>query len=64
MPMLARFLPIGAFHAVGHIAGIVGTSQGSVSFAQVVKSARPILTLTLTLTLALTLTLTLTLTRL
>ena len=43
--MLARFLPIGAFHAVGHIAGIVGTSQGSVSFAQVVKGAGPILTL-------------------
>lgn len=42
LPMLARFLPIGAFHAIGHIAGIVGTSRGSVSFAQVVKSAGPI----------------------
>ncbi len=35
-------LPIGAFHGIGHIAGVVGTSAGSVSFAQVVKSAGPV----------------------
>ena len=41
-PTLKAMLPIGAFHAVGHVAGIVGTAYGSVSFAQVVKSAGPI----------------------
>ena len=42
LPTLKSMLPIGAFHAIGHIAGIVGTAYGSVSFAQVVKSAGPI----------------------
>ena len=36
------FLPIGTFHAIGHIAGTVGTAAGSVSFAQVVKAAGPV----------------------
>jgi len=40
--LLRAMAPIGAFHAVGHISGIVGTASGSVSFAQVVKSAGPI----------------------
>ena len=35
-------LPIGTFHAIGHIAGTVGTAAGSVSFAQVVKAAGPV----------------------
>ena len=35
-------LPIGIFHAIGHIAGTVGTAAGSVSFAQVVKAAGPV----------------------
>lgn len=35
-------LPIGAFHAVGHLAGTIGTTYGSVSFAQVVKAAGPV----------------------
>ena len=35
-------VPIGAFHAIGHIAGTVGTAAGSVSFAQVVKAAGPV----------------------
>ena len=37
-----RMLPIGGFHAVGHISGVVGTAFGSVSFAPVVKSAGPV----------------------
>mmetsp|Transcript_37606 Transcript_37606/g.82770 ORF Transcript_37606/g.82770 Transcript_37606/m.82770 type:complete len:438 (+) Transcript_37606:227-1540(+) len=39
---MRRLLPIGAFHAIGHIAGTVGTAAGSVSFAQVVKSTGPV----------------------
>ena len=39
---LRTLLPIGAFHAIGHIAGTVGTAAGSVSFAQVVKAAGPV----------------------
>jgi len=35
-------LPIGAFHAIGHIAGTVGTAAGSVAFAQVIKAAGPV----------------------
>ena len=35
-------IPIGTFHAIGHIAGTVGTAAGSVSFAQVVKAAGPV----------------------
>ncbi len=35
-------IPIGFFHAVGHIAGTVGTAAGSVAFAQVVKSTGPV----------------------
>ena len=38
----ATFIPIGTFHAIGHIAGTVGTAAGSVSFAQVVKAAGPV----------------------
>ena len=40
--ILKTFLPIGTFHAIGHIAGTVGTAAGSVSFAQVVKAAGPV----------------------
>ena len=39
---LLGLLPIGTFHAIGHIAGTVGTAAGSVSFAQVVKAAGPV----------------------
>lgn len=35
-------LPIGAFHAIGHAAGTLGTTYGSVSFAQIVKAAGPV----------------------
>lgn len=35
-------LPIGTFHAIGHAAGTLGTTYGSVSFAQVVKAAGPV----------------------
>lgn len=35
-------IPIGVCHAIGHIAGTVGTTFGSVSFAQVVKAAGPV----------------------
>lgn len=42
LPAFSVLLPIGVFHAVGHIAGTVGTAAGSVSFAQVVKAAGPI----------------------
>ena len=40
--ILRSYLPIGTFHAIGHIAGTVGTAAGSVSFAQVVKAAGPV----------------------
>ena len=33
---------LGTFHAIAHIAGTVGTTYGSVSFAQVVKAAGPV----------------------
>jgi solute carrier family 35 protein E1 len=39
---MRTLLPIGTFHAIGHIAGTVGTAAGSVSFAQVVKAAGPV----------------------
>lgn len=39
---LLALLPIGAFHAIGHAAGTLGTTYGSVSFAQVVKAAGPV----------------------
>ena len=39
---IRAFIPIGTFHAIGHIAGTVGTAAGSVSFAQVVKAAGPV----------------------
>jgi len=39
---LRALIPIGTFHAIGHIAGTVGTAAGSVSFAQVVKAAGPV----------------------
>ena len=39
---LRTMLPIGALHAIGHVSGVVGTTWGSVSFAQVVKSAGPV----------------------
>jgi len=39
---LRTLVPIGTFHAIGHIAGTVGTAAGSVSFAQVVKAAGPV----------------------
>lgn len=39
---LLALLPVGAFHAIGHIAGTLGTAAGSVSFAQVVKAAGPV----------------------
>ncbi len=39
---LRTLLPIGIFHAIGHLAGTIGTTYGSVSFAQVVKAAGPV----------------------
>jgi solute carrier family 35 protein E1 len=46
-PQLSRaqlwgLLPMGIFHAIGHAAGTLGTTYGSVSFAQVVKAAGPV----------------------
>lgn len=35
-------LPIGLFHAIGHLTGVYATAVGSVSFVQVVKSAGPV----------------------
>ena len=34
-------LPIGLFHGIGHLTGVLATALGSVSFVQVVKSAGP-----------------------
>ena len=39
---LASFAPIGAFHAAGHVSGVVACAAGAVSFVQVVKSAGPV----------------------
>ena len=39
---MRTLLPLGAFHAIGHLAGTIGTTYGSVSFAQVVKAAGPV----------------------
>ena len=39
---LRTLLPIGIFHAAGHMAGTVGVAAGSVSFTQVVKAAGPV----------------------
>lgn len=35
-------MPLGLFHAIGHTAGTLGTTYGSVSFAQIVKAAGPV----------------------
>ena len=40
--LLRTLFPIGTFHAIGHIAGTVGTCAGSVAFVQVVKAAGPV----------------------
>ena len=39
---LRTLVPIGVCHAIGHVAGTVGVSAGSVSFTQVVKAAGPV----------------------
>ena len=39
---LRALLPIGFFHAAGHLTGVFATAVGSVSFVQVVKSAGPV----------------------
>jgi len=40
--VLQAMLPLGVFHAVGHLFGVVGTTWGSVAFSQVVKCAGPV----------------------
>ena len=48
-PRLSRkalqvLVPIGLFHAVGHIAAVLSFSAGAVSFTQIVKAAEPVFT--------------------
>ncbi|KDD73011.1 triose-phosphate transporter [Helicosporidium sp. ATCC 50920] len=46
-PMIRALLPVALFHTIGHVSACVSFSQMAVSFAHVVKSAEPVLSVAL-----------------
>ena len=46
-PMVRALLPVALFHTIGHVSACVSFSQMAVSFAHVVKSAEPVLSVVL-----------------